>query len=164
MNRFRFLGIAFLAASNPSPDRMQTNALQSSSETKLHGTKNVQDPPASSEPPPNNDDSVEHDPSNDDIPRLPEPDPDSNLPRIKLGETISFEEMGPIILNVDGSTRRIENWDQMTEKEQEVTWRRIRKRNEERRKRLLLLQEKQSEDDTNQRTEKESSAGDKTEL
>lgn len=76
-----------------------------------------------------------------DIPQLPPPDPDSNLPSIRLGETIRLEEMGPIILNTDGTTRRIENWDQLTKKEQEVTWRRISKRNEERRQVLMKEQE-----------------------
>lgn len=69
---------------------------------------------------------------------LPPSDPkDSNVPSIKLGETIRFEEWGPIILNSDGTTRRIANWDQMTEQEKEVTWRRISKRNEQRRLQLL---------------------------
>ena len=36
------------------------------------------------------------------IPLLPEPDPNSNLPSIKLAEPISFEEMGPVIINSDG--------------------------------------------------------------
>jgi hypothetical protein len=36
-------------------------------------------------------------------PLLPEADPNSNIPRLKLGETISFEAMGPIILNLDGT-------------------------------------------------------------
>lgn len=75
------------------------------------------------------------------LPQLPPPDPNSNLPTIRLGETIRFEEMGPIILNTDGTTRRIENWDSLTEKEKEVTWRRISKRNEERRQILLQQQE-----------------------
>lgn len=86
-----------------------------------------------------------------DIPRLPPPDPNSNLPRIRLGETISFEEMGPIILNTDGTTRRIENWDTLTKQEQEVTWRRISQRNEVRRQMLLKQQEellKQQEEKT----------------
>ena len=48
------------------------------------------------------------------IPQLPAPDPDSNLPSIKLGESIRFEEWGPIILNSDGTTRRIANWDTLT--------------------------------------------------
>jgi hypothetical protein len=75
------------------------------------------------------------------IPQLSESAPDSNLPRIKLGETIRFEEMGPVIINVDGTTRVIENWDDLTEREKEVTWRRISKRNEKRRKILLENQE-----------------------
>ena len=48
------------------------------------------------------------------IPQLPPPDPDSNLPSIRLGESIRFEEWGPIILNTDGTTRRIANWDTLT--------------------------------------------------
>lgn len=83
--------------------------------------------------------------SSDDVPHLPPPDADSDLPTIRLGETIKFEEMGPIILNADGTTRRIQNWDQMTEHEREVTWRRISKRNEERRLKLLELQKQQEE-------------------
>jgi hypothetical protein len=74
-------------------------------------------------------------------PRLTESAPDSNLPRIKLGETIRFEEMGPIIINTDGTTRAIANWDELSEREKEVTWKRISKRNEERRKILLEKQE-----------------------
>ena len=44
-----------------------------------------------------------------------------------------------------GTTRRINNWDQMSEHERQVTWKRISKRNEERRRRLLE-QQQQSED------------------
>lgn len=76
------------------------------------------------------------------VPQLPEGNNDPTIPRIKLGETIRLEEMGPIILNTDGTTRRIANWDQMTKDEQAVSWRRISKRNEERRKALLAEQER----------------------
>ena len=63
---------------------------------------------------------------------------------IFLTESIRFEEMGPVIINADGTTRRIDNWDQMTKSEQEVAWRRIAKRNEERRRALLEeMQEKE---------------------
>jgi hypothetical protein len=82
-----------------------------------------------------------------DLPRLPPPKPGSNLPTIRLGETISFEEMGPIILNTDGTTRRIENWDTLTKNEQEVTWRRISQRNEIRRQALLKQQQQNDEDE-----------------
>jgi hypothetical protein len=40
-----------------------------------------------------------------------------------------------------GTTRVIDNWDNLTEGEKKVTWRRISKRNEERRKVLLQQQE-----------------------
>ena len=54
--------------------------------------------------------------------------------------------MGPVIINADGTTRQIANWDQMTKREQEVTWRRISKRNEERRKALLEQQQKEEKE------------------
>ena len=68
------------------------------------------------------------------------------LCRILKKETISFEEMGPVIINADGTTRQIANWDQMTKREQEVTWRRISKRNEERRKALLEQQKNEEKE------------------
>ena len=78
---------------------------------------------------------------------LPPSDEQNNsIPTIKLGETLSFEAMGPIIINVDGSTRRIDNWDAMTEAEQKVAWRRISKRNEERRKQLLEKQQQEQQE------------------
>eukprot|EP00569_Conticribra_weissflogii_P003168 CAMPEP_0171343666 /NCGR_PEP_ID=MMETSP0878-20121228/17738_1 /TAXON_ID=67004 /ORGANISM="Thalassiosira weissflogii, Strain CCMP1336" /LENGTH=125 /DNA_ID=CAMNT_0011846669 /DNA_START=155 /DNA_END=532 /DNA_ORIENTATION=+ len=70
---------------------------------------------------------------------------DPSIPRIKLGDTITFEEMGPVIINADGSTRRIDNWDKMTKHEQEVAWRRISKRNEARRAALLEQQKQANE-------------------
>ena len=48
----------------------------------------------------NNDNAGE--PPKSEVPRLRAPDPDSNLPSIKLGETIQLVEMGPIIINTDG--------------------------------------------------------------
>lgn len=92
----------------------------------------------------NNEDQTQSGPPEstaNEIPRLPESSPDSNLPRIKLGETISFERLGPVIINTDGTTRVIENWNELSSNEQAVTWRRISKRNEERRKILLEKQE-----------------------
>jgi len=47
-----------------------------------------------------------------------------------MGEKLKLDHLGPIIINPDGTTRRIENWDTMTEKEREVAWRRISKRNQ----------------------------------
>eukprot|EP00980_Cylindrotheca_fusiformis_P007350 scaffold1525_cov142-Cylindrotheca_fusiformis.AAC.150 len=84
--------------------------------------------------------------NNREVPQLPPPDPDADLPTIRLGETISFEKFGPIILNTDGSTRRIANWENLSEHEKKVTWRRISKRNEERRQILLEQQEEQAKE------------------
>jgi hypothetical protein len=74
---------------------------------------------------------------------------DENVTSIQLGETISFEQLGPIILNTDGTTRRIDNWNEMSKQEQETTWRRIQKRNAERRKVLLEQQEAEMQKQSN---------------
>jgi hypothetical protein len=82
--------------------------------------------------------------NNQEVPQLPASDPNNkDIPSIKLGETIKFDEMGPVIINSDGTTRRIDNWKELSEREQEVTWRRISKRNEERRNVLLEQAEKE---------------------
>lgn len=57
--------------------------------------------------------------------------------QINLGETISLEELGPIIINADGTTRRITNWLDLNKAEQENSWRVISARNL---KRLKVLQ------------------------
>lgn len=46
---------------------------------------------------------------NDGVHLLPPPsnNNDPSIPTIKLGETIRFEQYGPIILNSDGTTRRM---------------------------------------------------------
>jgi hypothetical protein len=75
---------------------------------------------------------------------------DPSIPKIQLGDTISFEEMGPVIINPDSTTRRIDNWDQMTKSEQEVAWRRISKRNAERRAALLEKQKEMEQDGKNE--------------
>jgi hypothetical protein len=48
------------------------------------------------------------------------------------GPGISFSELGPIIINSDGTTRAISNWDKMSKPEQDKTWERIARRNKER--------------------------------
>jgi hypothetical protein len=93
---------------------------------------------------------------------LPSSDENKNIPRIQLGETISFEDMGPIIINVDGTTRRIDNWNELSEQEQKVTWRRISKRNEERRAQLLKLQQEEGDEEQQEGTAKD--CGDDAEL
>lgn len=60
------------------------------------------------------------------------------VPLLKMGESIQLESMGPIIINPDGTQRRISNWDELSEHEKEVSWRRIKERNKER---LKILKE-----------------------
>ena len=61
--------------------------------------------------------------------------------QITLGETISLEELGPIIINADGTTRRITNWSTLNKNEQENSWRVISARNL---KRLKVLQKQRA--------------------
>ncbi|MGK3733339.1 MAG: putative Fe-S protein YdhL (DUF1289 family), partial [Bacillariaceae sp.] len=75
-----------------------------------------------------------------------------------LNSSHSFKS--PIILNSDGTTRRISNWESLSDHEKEVTWRRIKKRNEERRN-VLLDQQKKAEA---QNIEDESKSKESTDL
>ena len=58
---------------------------------------------------------------------------------------MKFHHIGPVIVNTDGTTSRIENWDEMSEVEQEIAWRRISERNQKRRD--ALLRQNLKEDD-----------------
>mmetsp|Transcript_15405 Transcript_15405/g.21947 ORF Transcript_15405/g.21947 Transcript_15405/m.21947 type:complete len:105 (-) Transcript_15405:68-382(-) len=55
---------------------------------------------------------------------------DTSIPSLKMGEKLKLDHLGPIIINPDGTTHQIENWDTMTEKERGVAWRRISKQNQ----------------------------------
>ena len=84
--------------------------------------------------------------SNDSIKFLPEPSTTGEKSReIKLGEAIRLEELGPIIINIDGTTRRITNWANLTKQEQASTFRLISARNK---KRLAELQKRVENIDT----------------
>mmetsp|Transcript_106000 Transcript_106000/g.167366 ORF Transcript_106000/g.167366 Transcript_106000/m.167366 type:complete len:106 (-) Transcript_106000:12-329(-) len=48
------------------------------------------------------------------------------------GNPIKMDKLGPIVINVDGSMSRINNWHEMTEQEQKNTLRLIGKRNQQR--------------------------------
>jgi hypothetical protein len=67
------------------------------------------------------------------IPALPTPaengEPTRQLP---LGSTVSMDHLGPIIVNTDGTTRRIANWNELTKSEQENAIRLISARNKRR--------------------------------
>lgn len=84
----------------------------------------------------------------DEILQLPASLPgNEDVQTLKMGESIKLDHLGPIILNSDGTTRQISNWDTLSEREREVTWRRIKKRNEERRQQLLLENDIQQKND-----------------
>jgi hypothetical protein len=92
--------------------------------------------------------SSENDSNSNMLPQLPastDDDNNKNIPRIQLGESISFERLGPIILNSDGTTRTIDNWSELSESERAVAWRRIAKRNADRREALLLRNEEEQD-------------------
>lgn len=55
---------------------------------------------------------------------------------------MSLDELGPIIVNKDGTTSRVTNWLEMGREEQERTQRMIKKRNEKRLKELKEKMEK----------------------
>eukprot|EP00605_Chrysophyceae_sp_TOSAG23-4_P000098 GSChrysophyteH1.ASY1.ANO1.103.1 assembled CDS len=59
--------------------------------------------------------------------------PSDSTQKIEVGgESLGLSNLGPIIINKDGTTRRISNWDLLSKKEQDRTWERISKRNAER--------------------------------
>ncbi len=51
---------------------------------------------------------------------------------IKIGETLKLSELGPMIINKDGSASRITNWDKMSQREQTTAWKLIGERNKKR--------------------------------
>ena len=57
------------------------------------------------------------------------------------GEAVAMEELGPIVINTDGTTSRITNWPEMTPAEQEKTRRVIVARNAKRLAKLEAARE-----------------------
>lgn len=58
------------------------------------------------------------------------------------GPSLAMPDLGPIIVNTDGTLRRIENWSQLTKAEQASTIRMVTRRNK---KRLDALKELEAE-------------------
>ena len=56
-----------------------------------------------------------------------------------------MSELGPIIVNTDGTLRRIENWAQLTKAEQASTFRMVARRNKKRLEALKALQAEEEE-------------------
>ena len=72
------------------------------------------------------------------------------MTRVSIYLSLSLSLLGPIIINSDGTTRRIANWDEMSKREQEVTWKRIAARNK---KRLEDLKKEAGRDEPDQTNE-----------
>lgn len=75
---------------------------------------------------------------------------DSGDQSIKLnvgGEAVKMEQIGPVIVNVDGTMRRIANWDLLTQTEREWSWRVIPERNKKRLAKLRARLEEQKTDE-----------------
>ena len=67
---------------------------------------------------------------------------DGAAPRVAVGgEPVAMEELGPIVINTDGTTSRITNWPEMTPAEQEKTRRVIVARNAKRLAKLEAARE-----------------------
>lgn len=78
------------------------------------------------------------------VPLLPAAAEAGTAAHLELGgKGVSMPELGPIIINADGTTRRITNWNTLTKGEQESSWRLISKRNQER---LVLLERQRREE------------------
>lgn len=71
---------------------------------------------------------------------------------LQFGEKISMDELGPIIINPDGTMRRIANWNELTKGEQESTFRQISARNK---KRIQALKEAELQQSLEDSIEKE---------
>jgi hypothetical protein len=51
---------------------------------------------------------------------------------VSTGQPVTLDRLGPVVVNADGTLARIANWHDMTDRERELTQRRISKRNIER--------------------------------
>lgn len=60
------------------------------------------------------------------------------------GSTVKLSEMGPLVVNVDGTVARISNWAEMTDAERETTFRMVGKRNKTRLEALKKAKEQNS--------------------
>ncbi|XRB14206.1 hypothetical protein RI054_07g40450 [Pseudoscourfieldia marina] len=57
---------------------------------------------------------------------------DSSVHKLKLGERTAFADIGPLVIQKDGTAKRIANWDTLTDHEKKATLRIVGKRNRER--------------------------------
>ena len=59
------------------------------------------------------------------------------------GQTLTLDELGPIVIQEDGRLGRLSNWQEMTEGEQQMTLKFVAKRNAQRRGALLQRQQQE---------------------
>eukprot|EP01031_Cornospumella_fuschlensis_P038306 gene38306-46549_t len=78
---------------------------------------------------------------------------------LSLGESVAMDELGPIIINPDGTTRRITNWNTLSKQEQMNSWRVIGERNK---KRVEALKRRLSESSLNTEESPRDKEGDET--
>ena len=64
------------------------------------------------------------------------PDSSNNI-KLKLNEKKELDQLGPIIINTDGTTSYINDWNKKTKKEQQQIMKIISKRNKLRKQKLL---------------------------
>lgn len=63
--------------------------------------------------------------------QLPMPDEESSR-TLQFGDTLALDDLGPIIINKDGSLRRITNWAELSAVEKKHTLRKVSLRNHKR--------------------------------
>jgi hypothetical protein len=67
-------------------------------------------------------------------------DVDNSAPKeLQIDQTIKLEELGPMVVNEDGTMSRVNNWSEMTEFEKKSFNRLILKRNKERLEKLKAM-------------------------
>lgn len=59
--------------------------------------------------------------------------------KLKLDEKVKLDNVGPIVLNVDGTTSYIKDWNEKTDDEKSKLLKFIAKRNKKRQQELLLI-------------------------
>ncbi|KAM0330809.1 hypothetical protein ACHAQA_003764 [Verticillium albo-atrum] len=74
-----------------------------------------------------------------------EPTKGDDSTTVALGSSVSMDALGPVVVNVNGTLSRINNWSEMNEIEKQNTLRVLGKRNRQRRE-ALLAQSSQAED------------------
>jgi hypothetical protein len=94
----------------------------------------------------NVEEGVEEGVREDHIPELPAPtySGDATHTLEVDGPSVAMAELGPIIVNADGTLRRIENWSKLTKAEQASTMRIVARRNKRRLEALKLLEEEEA--------------------